>query len=68
MSIKQIHPLLIGDLCAGVVVNDDDVAYIALGINGEEEERFGIDEIEANALLDWLEMALGSGRNTGAKL
>jgi hypothetical protein len=55
MSLKQVHPLLIGELQAGICVNDDGCRYIALGpISDDAESAIGIDEIEARALHEWL--------------
>ncbi len=59
MSIKIIPALLIGELCAGAVVNDDGVTYIGLGPIGEESEMaLSVDEVEARALHEWLGRAL----------
>lgn len=59
MSIERIHPLLIGELQAGTVVNEHDVTYIAIGpITEDDDSGISIDEIEARALHEWLGRAL----------
>ena len=56
--IKPARELLMGDLGAGVGINDEGHAYISLGRLGEEEERLSIDAIEAFALREWLDGVL----------
>ena len=58
--------LLIGDLCAATIVNDQGQTYIGLGsVDGIEEDGseplVSMDEIEARALYEWLRGALTVG-------
>jgi hypothetical protein len=63
---KRVPPLLIGELAAATCINDDGMVYISLGSLEAGEEVLGIDEIEAQALHEWLGLALGKSGDASA--